>query len=64
MPFKSKAQQRYMFATNPKVAKEMASKTTKDMFADMPEKIKPKKGKKGKLNVMLLALGRMGEPKK
>lgn len=26
MPFKSKAQARYLFATNPKVAKEFASK--------------------------------------
>lgn len=27
MPFKSKAQQRMMFATHPRIAKEMASKT-------------------------------------
>jgi hypothetical protein len=27
MPFKSKAQQGYMFAKHPKIAKEMASKT-------------------------------------
>ena len=27
MPFKSKAQQRYLFATNPKVAKEFAKAT-------------------------------------
>lgn len=64
MPFSSKSQQRYLFATNPKVAKEMASKTSRSMFMDLPEKVKPKKGKKGKMHIMLLALGKMGEPKK
>jgi ribosomal protein L23 len=64
MPFKSKAQQRYMFATNPKAAKEMASKTSKRMFETLPDKVKPKKGKKGKMQIMLMALGKMSEPKK
>lgn len=31
---------------------------------DLPEKVKPKKGKKGKMHIMLLALGKMSEPKK
>lgn len=44
MPFKSKAQQGYMFATHPKLAKEMASKT-KNMKA-LPKKSSSKK--KGK----------------
>lgn len=64
MPFTSRKQQRYMFATNPKVAKEMASKTSHSMFADMPEKVKPKNGKKGKMHIMLMALGKMSDSKK
>jgi hypothetical protein len=43
MPFKSKAQQKLMFATNPKVAEEMASKTKS--FKKLPEKIKKKNEK-------------------
>lgn len=61
MPFKSKAQQRYMYATNPKVAKEMGSKMSHKMFMDMPEKVSKKKGKKGKMHVMLVALKKMSE---
>lgn len=38
MPFVSKAQQRYMFATHPGIAKEMASKTPS--FATLPEYVK------------------------
>lgn len=41
MPFKSKAQKRYLFATNPKVAKEFAEKTPKGK--KLPEKVKKKK---------------------
>lgn len=50
MPFKSKAEARYLFATNPKVAEEMASKTS-DM-KHLPEhvtkktKVAKKKSKK------------------
>ena len=44
MPFKSKAQQRKLFATNPKVAKEMASKTKN--IKGLPEKVKKKTVKK------------------
>lgn len=56
MPFKSKAQQKFLFATNPKVAKEMAGKTPKSAYKNMPEHIK----KKGKMGTMLAALKRMG----
>jgi hypothetical protein len=38
MPFKSKAQQRFMFATNPEMAKKWA-KETKD-FKKLPEHVK------------------------
>lgn len=49
MPFKSKAQQAYMFATQPKIAKEMAGKTSKKQFAQMPEHVKKSmKSKKSK----------------
>jgi hypothetical protein len=41
MPFKSKAQARYMFAKHPKIAKEFASKT-KSIKA-LPNKVKAKK---------------------
>lgn len=37
MPFKSKAQERFMFAKHPKIAKEFASKT-KNMKS-LPEKV-------------------------
>jgi hypothetical protein len=49
MPFKSKAQQAFMFATEPKIAKEMASKTSKKQFAKMPDKVKAKVKKKSKM---------------
>ena len=41
MPFKSKAQSRYLFATEPKMAKEFAAKTPN--MKKLPEKVKPKK---------------------
>jgi hypothetical protein len=37
MPFESKAQSRYLFATNPKVAKEFAAKTPS--IKALPEKV-------------------------
>ncbi len=43
MPFKSKAQQRWMFVTHPKMAKEWASETD---FSKLPDKVKHKKRKK------------------
>lgn len=41
MPFKSKAQAKMMFATNPKIAKEMASKTKS--IKSLPAHAKKKK---------------------
>lgn len=41
MPFKSKAQRKFLFAKKPKVAKEFASKTPKGK--KLPEKVKGKK---------------------
>jgi hypothetical protein len=43
MPFKSKAQQRLLYATNPKVAKEFAAKTPKKAYKRLPERVKKKK---------------------
>lgn len=57
MPYKSKAQQRYMFATKPKVAEKFAKETPKSSYANLPEKVKPKK--KGQMKSMLAALERM-----
>ena len=44
MPFKSKAQQRFMFATMPKTAKKWA-KTTKNIKR-LPARVKKKGGRK------------------
>lgn len=45
MPFKSKAQRKYLYANEPEVAKEFESKTPKN--SKLPNKVKPKpKGKK------------------
>lgn len=38
MPFKSRAQQGYLYAKKPKVAKEMASKTPKSAYKSLPKK--------------------------
>lgn len=38
MPFKSKAQQAFLFAKHPEVAKKFAKETTKKMYAEMPKK--------------------------
>jgi len=43
MPFKSKAQQRFMFATMPKKAKEWANKTPN--MKKLPERMKIRKKK-------------------
>lgn len=40
MPFKSKAQQRFLFAKKPKVAREFSTKTPD--FLKLPEKASPK----------------------
>lgn len=41
MPFKSKAQQKYMFKFMPKIAREFADATKN--FKSLPEHVKPKK---------------------
>lgn len=40
--FQSKAQQRFMFARHPKIAKRLANETPKRRFKRMPEHKKPK----------------------
>lgn len=40
MPFKSKKQMRYLFAKEPEVAEEFASKTSKKSIAELPESAK------------------------
>lgn len=42
MPFKSKAQARFMFSQKPKLAKEFAAATSS--IKDLPQKVKAKKG--------------------
>lgn len=37
MPFKSKAQQRYLFAKEPEIAEEFAEKTSKEDFHKLPQ---------------------------
>ena len=41
MPFKSQAQRRFLFANNPKIAREFASKTPKGK--KLPNKVRKKK---------------------
>lgn len=43
MPFKSKAQQKYMFAKHPKIAKEFAEATPN--IKKLPEHVRKKKKK-------------------
>jgi hypothetical protein len=40
MPFKSKSQQRYLFAKEPEVAKKFAAETKS--YARLPEAVKPR----------------------
>ncbi len=48
MPFKSKAQERFMFAKHPKIAKEFAAKTPN--IKALPEKKFQGKGTRARLN--------------
>ena len=41
MPLESKAQMRYLFATNPKLAKRYVKKTSKQKMKNLPEKKAP-----------------------
>jgi len=47
MPFKSKAQQRLLFAKHPEIAEEFAEHTSKSAYKKLPEHVKKAK-KKGK----------------
>lgn len=46
IPFKSKAQQRFLYSQKPELAKEFAEATPKN--AKLPEKVKPKAKPKNK----------------
>ncbi len=46
MPMKSKAQERYLWAKHPEVAKEFEKKTTKEQRAKLPEHTKKQKKEK------------------
>lgn len=49
MPFKSKAQQKYLFSNEPQVAKEFAEHTPKSAYKKLPNKVgKPKSKAKKK----------------
>ncbi len=43
MPFKSKAQAKYLFAKEPEVAKEFAEHTSKQEFSRLPDHAKKNK---------------------
>lgn len=40
MPFKSRAQQAYLFAKEPEIAKEFAEKTPKSAYKKLPEHVR------------------------
>lgn len=42
MPFKSKAQQKLLFAKKPEIAEEFAEKTPKSAFKKLPEHVEAK----------------------
>ena len=46
MPFKSKAQQRYLYAKEPKVAERFAKETPKGAYKNLPDRVKRKKRRK------------------
>jgi hypothetical protein len=43
VPFKSRAQQKYLYAKHPEVAKEFAKKTPKKAYKRLPQHVKKKK---------------------
>jgi hypothetical protein len=49
MPFKSKSQQRFLFANNPEVAKEFAEHTSKAQYKNLPQHVKKVKTPKKKV---------------
>jgi hypothetical protein len=46
MPFKSKAQQRYLYAQEPKVAKRFAKDTPASTYKNMPDRVGKKRKKR------------------
>lgn len=46
MPFKSKAQQKYLFKNKPKVAQEFADATAKETYKRLPKKVTASSRKK------------------
>lgn len=48
MPFKSKAQQKYLFAKKPEIAEEFAEHTPKAAYAKLPGHVKKKPKAKAK----------------
>jgi hypothetical protein len=46
MVFKSKSQQRFLFAKKPEIAEEFAEATPKSAYKKLPEHVKKKKGAK------------------
>jgi hypothetical protein len=57
MPFKSKAQQKYLFAKDPVVAKRFAKETPKSAYKSMPDYAKKKK-KRGRFTELAAKLGK------
>lgn len=47
MPFSSKAQQGFLYANKPKVAKKFAKETPKKAYKKLPQHVKKKKKGKG-----------------
>lgn len=45
MPFKSKSQQRFLYATDKKLAEKYAKETTSKQMKNLPEKVKEEKPK-------------------
>lgn len=45
MPFRSKAQQRYLYAREPKVAKKFSEETPSSAYSKLPERARRKKKK-------------------
>lgn len=45
MPFKSKAQQRYLFARHPEIADEFEEHTPKKSYKNLPEHVREPKSK-------------------
>lgn len=46
MPFRSKAQQRYLYAREPKVAKKFAKETPAPAYSKLPERVGKRKKKR------------------